>query len=52
MKKLSARTWFRWLTAGVCLWALAPAPTAAASKLKVVATTEDLAALAREVGGD
>ena len=50
MKKLSARTWFRWLTAGVCLWALAPA--AAASKLRIVATTEDLAALAREVGGD
>ena len=52
MKKLSARTWFRWLTAGVCLWALAPAPAAAASKLRIVATTEDLAALAREVGGD
>lgn len=52
MKKLSARTWFRWLTAGVCLWVLAPAPAAAASKLKIVATTEDLAALAREVGGD
>ena len=52
MKKLSARTWFRWLTAGLCLWVLAPAPAAAASKLRVVATTEDLAALAREVGGD
>ena len=53
MKKLSARTWFRWLTAGLCLWALAPAPAAAAaSKLRIVATTEDLAALAREVGGD
>lgn len=52
MKKLSARTWFRWLTAGLCLWVLAPAPAAAASKLKIVATTEDLAALAREVGGD
>ncbi len=52
MKKLSARTWFRWLTAGVCLWALAPAPATAASKLRIVATTEDLAALAREVGGD
>lgn len=52
MKKLSARTWFRWLTAGLCLWTLAPAPAAAASKLRVVATTEDLAALAREVGGD
>ncbi|MCH8946170.1 MAG: zinc ABC transporter substrate-binding protein [Acidobacteria bacterium] len=52
MKKLSARTWFRWLTAGLCLWVLAPAPAAAASKLRIVATTEDLAALAREVGGD
>ncbi len=52
MKKLSARTWFRWLTAGFCLCVLAPAPAAAASKLKIVATTEDLAALAREVGGD
>jgi zinc/manganese transport system substrate-binding protein len=52
MKKLSVRAWFRWLTAGVCLWALAPAPAVAASKLRVVATTEDLAALAREVGGD
>ncbi|MFB3094832.1 MAG: metal ABC transporter substrate-binding protein, partial [Candidatus Acidiferrales bacterium] len=52
MKKLSARTWFRWLTAGLCLWVLAPAPASAASKLRVVATTEDLAALAREVGGD
>ena len=52
MKKLSARTWFRWLTAGLCLWVLAPVPAAAASKLKIVATTEDLAALAREVGGD
>ena len=31
---------------------LAPAPASAASKLRVVATTEDLAALAREVGGD
>ncbi|MFB3140354.1 MAG: metal ABC transporter substrate-binding protein, partial [Candidatus Acidiferrales bacterium] len=35
-----------------CLWVLAPAPAAAASKLRIVATTEDLAALAREVGGD
>ncbi|MFB3125938.1 MAG: metal ABC transporter substrate-binding protein, partial [Candidatus Acidiferrales bacterium] len=52
MKKLSARTWFRWLTAGLCLWVLAPAPASAASKLRIVATTEDLAALAREVGGD
>ncbi len=52
MKKLSARTWFRWLTAGLCLWVLAPAPAAAASKLRIIATTEDLAALAREVGGD
>ncbi len=52
MKKLSARACFRLVAAGVCLWALAPAPAAAASKLKIVATTEDLAALAREVGGD
>ena len=52
MKKLSARTWFRWLTAGLCLWVLASAPASAASKLRIVATTEDLAALAREVGGD
>ena len=52
MKKLSARTWFRWLTAGLCLWVLAAAPAAAASKLRIIATTEDLAALAREVGGD
>ena len=52
MKKLSVRPWFRLAAAGVCLWVLAPAPAAAASKLRVVATTEDLAALAREVGGD
>ena len=52
MKKLSARTWFRWLTTGLCLWVLASAPASAASKLRIVATTEDLAALAREVGGD
>jgi zinc/manganese transport system substrate-binding protein len=30
----------------------APGPAAAAGKLNVVATTEDLAALAREIGGD
>ncbi|MCH7987138.1 MAG: zinc ABC transporter substrate-binding protein [Acidobacteria bacterium] len=52
MKKLSVRPWFRLAAAGVCLWVLAPAPASAASKLRVVATTEDLAALAREVGGD
>lgn len=52
MKKLSVRPWFRLAAAGLCLWVLAPAPAAAASKLRVVATTEDLAALAREVGGD
>ena len=52
MKKLSARACFRLVAAGVCLWVLAPAPAAAASKLRIVATTEDLAALAREVGGD
>ena len=52
MKKLSVRPWFRLAAAGVCLWVLAPAPAAAASKLRIVATTEDLAALAREVGGD
>jgi len=38
------------LTACLALAGLAPA--AAASKLKVLTTTEDLAALAREVGGD
>src|SRR3989304_5953034 len=38
------------LAAGALL--LAAGPAAAASKLKVMATTEDLAALAREVGGD
>ncbi len=52
MKKLSVRACFRLVAAGVCLWVLAPAPAAAASKLRIVATTEDLAALAREVGGD
>lgn len=53
MKSLSARCRF-WLLAAACawLWVLAPLPAAAASKLKVVATTEDLAALAREIGGD
>src|SRR3989338_6343754 len=38
------------LAAGALL--LAAGAAAAASKLKVMATTEDLAALAREVGGD
>ena len=52
MKTLSVRNWFRLVAAGVCLWALVPVPAAAASKLRIIATTEDLAALAREVGGD
>ena len=52
MKKLSVRPWFRLAAAGLCLWVLASAPASAASKLRIVATTEDLAALAREVGGD
>ena len=52
MKKLSVRAYFRLVAAGLCLWVLASAPASAASKLRIVATTEDLAALAREVGGD
>jgi ABC-type Zn uptake system ZnuABC Zn-binding protein ZnuA len=40
------------LTAGLVLWSAHPAPAFAASKLKVVAATTDMAALAEEVGGD
>ena len=41
------------LVAGACgrRW-LAPGPASAAGKLNVITTTEDLASLAREVGGD
>jgi len=39
-------------TAAVLAFLLSASPARAASKLKVVTTTEDLAALAREVGGD
>jgi len=39
-------------TAAVLAFLLSASPAQAASKLKVVTTTEDLAALAREVGGD
>lgn len=52
MKKLSLGYGFWWAAACTLLTALAPVQAAAASKLNVVATTEDLAALAREVGGD
>ena len=42
-----------WLgTVCLLLVALLPAPAAAAGKLNVVTTTEDLAALAREIAGD
>jgi ABC-type Zn uptake system ZnuABC Zn-binding protein ZnuA len=40
------------LAAGLVLWSAYPAPTIAASKLKVVGATADMAALAEEVGGD
>jgi zinc/manganese transport system substrate-binding protein len=40
------------LFALACLGALAPAANAAAASLNVVATTEDLAAIVKEVGGD
>lgn len=52
MKKPSASITV--LVGAICLlvWALAPGPAAAAPKLKVVTTIPDLAALAREVGGD
>jgi zinc/manganese transport system substrate-binding protein len=40
------------LTAGLVLWSAHPAPAFATSKLKVVAATTDMAALAEEVGGD
>lgn len=52
MKKLWVAHSF-WLS-GACaaLLILGPGPAAAASKLYIVTTTEDLAALAREVAGD
>jgi len=50
MKHRFVRTVFSLLATGALL--LAAGPAAAADKLKVVTTTEDLAALAREVGGD
>ena len=52
MKNAMARTAL--LLGTVCLWlgGIAPSPAAAASKLNVVTTTEDLAALTREVAGD
>lgn len=52
MKKHSARTAVLLGAACTLLWVLAPGPAAAASKLKVVTTIEDLAALTREVGGE
>ena len=36
----------------LALWAISPASAAAASKLNVVTSTTDLAALAQEIGGD
>src|SRR5436190_20157538 len=41
----------KWITA-LALSLLAAAPASAQGKLNVVTTTEDLAAIAREVGGD
>ncbi|MBI4484344.1 MAG: zinc ABC transporter substrate-binding protein, partial [Acidobacteria bacterium] len=52
MNNTSIRT-SRWFAVGsALLWVLASGSAAAASKLNIVTTTEDLAALTREVAGD
>lgn len=52
MNNTSIRT-SRWFAVGSALvWVLASGSAAAASKLNIVTTTEDLAALTREVAGD
>ena len=51
MNIFSPRAW-AWLTVGLLLAVLGSMQAAAASTLKVVTTTEDLASLTRAVGGD